>query len=360
MSTAAGHVSVREGKFDVVIVAGPRVVHWPSAGVTALSLLCAEMGLTVGVFGGESITVRGVIPLPGTGGLVLVEDVQHRIHRIHARAVVKVSQGSRLPDPFPGWRSQGLIPLSTAERLFCESHVGWDPATVILGTGNEGLRFGSRLIESGVAEVFCIETSAQWGAKRFAGWEVERRRFEAAGGKLVEARPVRLSPKGALKWELRLQDAQGVRVLEVGRVVSAGPFLDFGGVREHPPGSSLFELAQTARPHRTEDVEGWVMEEERGRWLASRIVKGFVEDFPAQLIKLQGYLKHADRPGVILQAHSLGGAAATVSAGSLRAVARAMERAGNGAQLEEFGELVPRAAAEFERLKEALLCIGWL
>jgi ferredoxin len=305
--TGSGYVSVREGKFDVAILAGPRVVHWPSAGVRDLSRLCAEMGLTVGVFGGESVTVRGVIPLPGTGGIVLIEDVQKRIHRIHARAVVKVTQDSRLPDPFPGWRSQGLIPLSTAERLFTESRAQWDPATVILGTGNEALRFGSRVIESGVNEVYCVETSAQWGAKRFSGWEVERRRFESQGGKIIEARPVSLMPKAALLWEIRLQDAQGVRVIEVGRVVSAGPFLALGGVREHPPGSLLFELEQSARPRREDDVDGWVMEEERGKWLAGRIVKGLATDlgdrkedlervFRRARGRLKRYITHREAP----------------------------------------------------------------
>src|SRR5262245_47296243 len=130
-------LGVRDGKVDVAIVAGPRMRIWPSVGVLAISKACTEMGLMSGLFGGESMTVRGVIPLPGTGGIVLVEDVQHRIHRIQARAVVKVCEDSRLPDPFQGWRSQGLIPLSTAERLFKDSHVRWDPITVVLGTGNE-------------------------------------------------------------------------------------------------------------------------------------------------------------------------------------------------------------------------------
>jgi ferredoxin len=303
----ASQLSVRNGKFDVVIVAGPRLTHWPSAGVRALSLLCAEMGLTVGMYGRESITVRGVIPLPGTGGLVMVEDVQGRIHRIHARAVVKVTEDSRLPDPFPGWRSQGLIPLSTAVRLRSESHVQWDPTTVVLGTGNEAFRFASSLLESGVSEVFCVETFAQWGAKRFSGWEVERRRFEMNGGKLVEATPVRLSPKAALLWELKLQDTRGIRVLEVARVVSAGPFRDLSGVREHPPGSSLFELEQTASPAREDDVEGWVMEEERGRWLAGKIVKALATDlgerkegleriFRRARGRLKRYFRHREEP----------------------------------------------------------------
>ena len=57
-----GHLNVRDGKFDVAITAGPRLADFPSVGVLALSKLCAEMGLTVGIFGGESMTVRGVIP----------------------------------------------------------------------------------------------------------------------------------------------------------------------------------------------------------------------------------------------------------------------------------------------------------
>jgi Fe-S-cluster-containing hydrogenase component 2 len=236
------------------------------------------MGLTVGVFGGESMTVRGVIPLPGTGGVVLVEDTQQRIHRIQARAVVKVSQDSGLPDPFPGWRSQGLIPLSTALRLKHESRITWKPATVILGTGNRALRFGSSLLESGVPEVHCVETLAQWGAKRTAGWEVERRRFEMAGGKISEARPVRLSQKSPLLWEIRLEDTQGVRILETARVVAAGPFADSPGVREYPPGSYLFELEQTAGATRYEDVEGWALEEERGRALAIKIIKALARE----------------------------------------------------------------------------------
>src|SRR5262249_22316563 len=145
-----------------------------------------------------------------------------------------------MPDPFPGWRSEGLIPISTAERLNEEIRLQWTPATVILGTGNRALRFASRLLEHGVPSVLCVESYAQWGAKRFAGWEVERRRFEILGGKIVEGKPVSLIKKAPLLWELRVSDERGVRVMEVGRVVSAGPFAPDAGVREHPPGSFLF------------------------------------------------------------------------------------------------------------------------
>lgn len=294
--------TVREGQFDVIVAAGPRVALWPSAGVKALGSLCAEMGLKVGLFGGETLTVKGVIPLPGTGALVFAQDAQGRVHRLQGRAVVRVTAPSFLPDPFPGWRSPGLIPLPTAEKLRAGSEVRWDPVTAILGTGNSALRFGSSLLESGVDEVYCIEPYAQWGAKRFAGWEVERRRFETAGGRLIEARPVSLAPKGAMQWQLRLQDGQGIRVLDVARVVSAGPFRDRPDYREHPAGSFLFELEQTAGLSREQDVQGWVFEEARGRLIGAKIVRALVSDLgerrealDSALRKSRGRLKRWNR-----------------------------------------------------------------
>lgn len=287
---------VRDGKFDVVIAAGPRIGGWPSIGVRALSAICADMGLTVGQFGGEFVHVKGVIPNPGTGGLVLIEDIQKRIHRIQARSVIRVSNDTEICDPFQGWYSQGLIPISTANRLLeeCASATNWaEPMTVILGTGNQALRFGSRLLELGATEILCVESYAQWKAKRFAGWEVERRRFEMAGGKLIEAKPIQLIPKGPLLWTLRLQDAFGIRVLDVGRVISAGPFRESLGVKEHPPGSFLFELEQTAAATRSQNVEGWVIEEERGKWLASKIVKALVSDLGPHREELDTIYKKA-------------------------------------------------------------------
>ncbi|HLE00716.1 MAG TPA: 4Fe-4S binding protein [Bdellovibrionota bacterium] len=269
---------IRNGAFDVVIAAAPRVDPWPSIGVRSLSVICAEMGLSVGVLGGDGLTVRGVIPLPGTGALVIAEDVQRRIHRIHARSVVRVSARAELPDPFPGSLSQGVVPLATAMRLLNLDFSMWNPSTVILGTGNRALRFGSRLLDWGIPEVTCIESSTEWQAKRFAGWEVERRRFEMAGGKLIEGVPVKLTAKGPLRWDIRIRTAQGTRVLGCSRVVAAGPFRDLPGIREYPAGSFLYEFDQTAAETCEQDVEGWMLEEERGRWLAIKIVKALVND----------------------------------------------------------------------------------
>ena len=300
-------VIVRDGSFDVVVAAGPGVRHWPSVGPRAISSICASAGLDVGVFGGEHVSVRGVIPLPGTGGIVIVQDVQGRIHRIRGRAIVKVSGLSELPDPFPGWRSEGMIPLSAAQKLKKNTSVTWGPTTVLLGTGNRALRFASELLESEVSEVYCVEISSQWGAKRFAGWEVERRRFEMLGGRMLEARPLGLTRVAPLLWQLRLQDSMGVRVLDIARVISAGPFKEFSGNREYPRGSFLFELEQTAPMARVDDIEGWVIEEERGRWLAGKIARSLTsvsskkrDDLETIYRRARGRLKryfvHRDKP----------------------------------------------------------------
>ncbi|MEK6706790.1 MAG: (2Fe-2S)-binding protein [Bdellovibrionota bacterium] len=284
-------IYVREGKLDLAIVAGPRVNDpiWPSVGARTLASICTKAGLDVGMFGGSQLIVRGVIALPATGALVLVEDPQRRIHRIYARSVVRICMPSFLPNPFAGWYSEGLLPIPTAENFAKDresmASFFWNPATAILGTGNRGLRFGSFLLESGlVSAVYCIETYAQWGAKRFAGWEVERRRFETAEGKIIEGTPSSLTQKSPVVWELKVIDAitSSEITFEVGKVVSAGPFLEITGVRAYPPGSLLFELEQTAKQRREDDVEGWVLEEERGRMLGSKISRLLVEELGIQ------------------------------------------------------------------------------
>jgi CheY-like chemotaxis protein/HPt (histidine-containing phosphotransfer) domain-containing protein len=95
------------------------------------------------------------------------------------------------------------------------------------------------------------------------------------------------------------------------------------------------------------------------RQLAGAVVKGFLEDAPAQLAGLRERIEEADPPGARLRAHTLKGAAATVAADSLQAIALAMERAGASGQLDRCGQLLPRAAEEFERFKGALERTGW-
>lgn len=272
-------LTLRKGHLDVTVLAGPRVPIWPSVGVRTLSAFCTEMGLSVGLFGGPGLSVRGVLPLPGTGAVVITEDTQGRLHRIQVRAVVRVSPTREFPEPFLGWRSPGLIPLSSAQALRQSGEVSWGPVTAILGTGNRALQFGASLLETGAAEeVYCLESHAPWKGKNYNGWEVQKRHFEILGGKILEGQALSLEHKGALTWAFRIKDSLGVRVLEVARVVSAGPFEQIPAVREYPPGSLLFEMDQLAVATKEEDVQGWVSEEEWGRWLGAKIVKALVTD----------------------------------------------------------------------------------
>jgi CheY-like chemotaxis protein len=96
------------------------------------------------------------------------------------------------------------------------------------------------------------------------------------------------------------------------------------------------------------------------REVAGTIVKGFLEEVPSQLHELRKRLVEADAPGARLLAHALKGSAATVSAGSLHAIALQLEGAADAGRLDSFGELLPRVSQEFERLKSALEQAGWL
>jgi PAS domain S-box-containing protein len=95
------------------------------------------------------------------------------------------------------------------------------------------------------------------------------------------------------------------------------------------------------------------------RQLAGVALNRFLEDVPAQLHHLRERLKEADAPGIRLQAHTLKGAAATVSAEGLHAVALAMERAGSAGQLDRCGQMLPCVLEEFERFRDALEQAGW-
>ncbi len=96
------------------------------------------------------------------------------------------------------------------------------------------------------------------------------------------------------------------------------------------------------------------------RQLTGALLKGFLEDVPFQLDNLRKRLDAADAPGTRMQAHALKGAAATVAAESLQAVASAMEKAGTAGQLDHCGELLPHAVEEFARLKSTLEQAGWV
>jgi len=108
------------------------------------------------------------------------------------------------------------------------------------------------------------------------------------------------------------------------------------------------------------DSEAFLQRLMGNRQLAVQIIKGFLGDVPSQLNQLRKRFDQADRTGARLQAHTLKGSAASVSAVGLRAIGEEMERAAAAGQWEHFGKLLPRAVEEFERLKDTLEKAGWL
>ena len=264
----------RDGQIDVAILAGPRLRLWPTQGVRVLSRHCSDAGLRVGWYGGAGMKVRGVLPNENGGAVVMVEDAQSRLHRVQAKAVVKISAELEFPLPFPGWYSPGLIPESTARRLLNEGSLNWQSVVVILGSGNRALRLGTELLEKNLSSrVVCLESVYN----QVQGWEVDLRRFERLGGKIAFGMPVGLEQKSPFTWSLKIQDPQGVRVIDAARVISVGPFVEDSGYREYPPGSLLVEWENTEAAQLQEDVEQVLLDEHRAVVLAASLIRGLAD-----------------------------------------------------------------------------------
>ena len=267
-------MKIRDGQIDVAFLAGPRIKTWPTQGVRVLSRHCSDAGLKVGWYGGQGMQVRGVLPGEHSGGVVMVEDSQKRLHRIQAKALIKISPELEFPIPFPGWYSPGLIPESTARKLLTQGSLNWQPVIVILGTGNRALQLGAEILELGLSHrVIAVESIFE----DVQGWEVEKRRFEMKGGKILFGKPTQFQQKSPFIWELKIQDSGGVRVIDAARVISVGPFeVDFG-FREYPPGSFLIEWENSEASRIESDVEKVLLDEHRAVVLASRLIKGLTE-----------------------------------------------------------------------------------
>jgi PAS domain S-box-containing protein len=95
------------------------------------------------------------------------------------------------------------------------------------------------------------------------------------------------------------------------------------------------------------------------RELAGAVLQGFLEDAPSQLKRLCARLDEADAPGARLQAHTLKGAAATVGAECLHAIALAIEEDASEARLDRCPDLLVRAINELERFKRVVQQGGW-
>lgn len=272
---------MRSGSMDVAIVAGPRLKVFPTRGVRALSQWCAGAGLSVGWYGGNDLKPIGILPENGSGGVVVFEDIQRRLHRIKARAIVRVGQMQNFPDPFQGWFSPGLLPESTAQKLIADASVFWGPLVVILGTGNRALRLGSQLLKSGTApRVICLQIVE--GRPLIEGWEVERLRFERYGGRISRGKPLGLAleSQSRVLWSFKIRDESGIRILECSRVIACGPFEEDVGFQEYPAGSLLVDWTNTEVQSVTEDVETSLLDQSRAAVLSQRLIRALSSTVP--------------------------------------------------------------------------------
>jgi CheY-like chemotaxis protein len=90
------------------------------------------------------------------------------------------------------------------------------------------------------------------------------------------------------------------------------------------------------------------------RALAAVVARGFLEDIPRQLDALRGFLGAGDAKAVERQAHTIKGAAATVSAEILAAAALALERAGKAGDLETVRRGFDELESHFQCLRRAM------
>jgi PAS domain S-box-containing protein len=96
------------------------------------------------------------------------------------------------------------------------------------------------------------------------------------------------------------------------------------------------------------------------RALAAKLVKGFLLELPAQLQSLRRHLEEGDAPSARRGAHTIKGAAANLSAGTLRAAAYEAERAAAAGALDEVKAMLPVIEAQIERFRSATRQTGWM
>jgi two-component system sensor histidine kinase/response regulator len=94
--------------------------------------------------------------------------------------------------------------------------------------------------------------------------------------------------------------------------------------------------------------------------LARTIVAGFLSDAPEQLQKLKRLIEQGDARGAIAQAHTLKGAAATVSAPGLCALTIQIQQAATDGELSRAAALMASVEQEFGRLKATLGQSDWV
>jgi ferredoxin len=299
--------SFQNSSFDLVIVAGQNLSHWPSIGVKTLSRICTDQRLNVAWIGGTELRGIGVIPSENHGGVLFAEDAQKRIHRIETKALVRFKKQNETPPLFIGSFSAGVLPGSTAIQLLESESLVFQTSVALLGSGNKALQMGIRLLERNPnLVVHLIETQASWKGKRYAGWEVFRRRFESLGGKWIEGTPTALIPTHSSQhetYELKVKDSRGIRIIEVERVLSFGPYEVDEGYKEYPVGSLLFEIQQTAPESKDSDGDGFLREKSLAELLGVKISKLLSQPKESTRNQLDSIFKRSKRQWKSLWQH---------------------------------------------------------
>jgi PAS domain S-box-containing protein len=88
--------------------------------------------------------------------------------------------------------------------------------------------------------------------------------------------------------------------------------------------------------------------------LALKILDGFLDDMPKQLLALSKFVEAGSAQDIENQAHRIKGASASVGGTGMQAVALEMEMAGRSGQLSELREHMADLTAQFVHLKEAI------
>jgi len=121
--------------------------------------------------------------------------------------------------------------------------------------------------------------------------------------------------------------------------------------------------AEKARIATFEDLPVWnkaammerMMDDEN---LAAEILEAYLSDIPHQIQALKASLESGDAQDAQLQAHTIKGASATVSAERVAAVAFEMEKAARKGDLSAAGAHMAELETQFERLQEAMRNAG--
>jgi HPt (histidine-containing phosphotransfer) domain-containing protein len=90
------------------------------------------------------------------------------------------------------------------------------------------------------------------------------------------------------------------------------------------------------------------------RKLVHKVINGFVADMSRQLLVLAAHLSAGDAGAAQYVAHSIKGAAATVSGNALSLVASEMEQAGKAGDLQSMSRRLPDLERQFQLAREAM------